>query len=319
MGNLNCRNCSEKSPSDVDNLNCTPLQRKMKKEEERIETSDNKDPFLLENIRTTQDVPTTNSPLNTSSNSKDLKSKKNSDRKFPLEIISEVNNHSQVNGSASYFLNDLNSRIHNTSYHSSATSYRNYHPKLKLYKDWKEYTINECISQKKMQNLDEEEYLLQGTFYKINSIKKIYEVAMNYVILTSKEIKVYRSKENFLYGKTPLHIIPLKLVANCDVIDIKETCYHKVKNVSKFNFCIQIKKDIKEVIVNDSKEKVKENDSQVRPKKMKLLEYKRKGIIDDSTKTNNNKLSIPDLLTFSSDDQGIVNKWVYSINYLISN
>ena len=170
-----------------------------------------------------------------------------------------------------------------------------------------------------MQNLDEEEYLLQGTFYKINSIKKIYEVAMNYVILTSKEIKVYRSKENFLYGKTPLHIIPLKLVANCDVIDIKETCYHKVKNVSKFNFCIQIKKDIKEVIVNDSKEKVKENDSQVRPKKMKLLEYKRKGIIDDSTKTNNNKLSIPDLLTFSSDDQGIVNKWVYSINYLISN
>ena len=224
MGNLNCRNCSEKSPSDVDNLNCTPLQRKMQKEEERIETSDNKDPFLLENIITTQDVPTTNSPLNTSSNSKVLKSKKNSDRKFPLEIISEVNNHSQVNGSASYFLNDLNSRIHNTSYHSSATSYRNYHPKLKLYKDWKEYTINECISQKKMQNLDEEEYLLQGTFYKINSIKKIYEVAMNYVILTSKEIKVYRSKENFLYGKTPLHIIPLKLVANCDVIDIKETC-----------------------------------------------------------------------------------------------
>ena len=44
--------------------------------------------------------------------------------------------------------------------------------------------------------------------------------------------KTYRSKENFLYGKTPLHIIPLKLVANCDVIDIKETCYHKVKNVS---------------------------------------------------------------------------------------
>ena len=319
MGNLNCRNCSEKSPSDVDNLNCTPLQRKMQKEEERIETSENKDPFLLENIITTQDAPTTNSPLNTSSNSKELKSKKNSDRKVPLEIISEVNNHSQVNGSASYFLNDLNSRRHNTSYHSSATSYRNYHPKLKLYKDWKEYTINECISQKKMLNIDEEEYLLQGTFYKINSTKKIYEVAMNYVILTSKEIKVYRSKENFLYGKTPLHIIPLKLIANCDVIDIKETSYHKVKHVSKFNFCIQIKKDITEVIVNDNKEKVKEIDSQVRPKKMKLLEYKRKSTKEDSTKMTNNKISLPELLTFSCDDQDIVNKWVYSINYLISN
>ena len=319
MGNLNCRNCSEKSPSDADNLNCTPLQRKMQKEEERIETSENTHPFLLENIITTQHAPTTNRPLNTSSNSKELKSKKNSDRKVPLEIISEVNNHSQVNGSASYFLNDLNSRRHNTSYHSSATSYRNYHPKLKLYKDWKEYTINECISQKKMLNIDEEEYLLQGTFYKINSTKKIYEVAMNYVILTSKEIKVYRSKENFLYGKSPLHIIPLKLIANCDVIDIKETSYHKVKNVSEFNFCIQIKKDITEVIVNDNKEKVKEIDSQVRPKKMKLLEYKRKSTKEDSTKTTNNKISLPELLTFSCDDQDIVNKWVYSINYLISN
>ena len=89
--------------------------------------------------------------------------------------------------------------------------------------------------------------------------------------------------------------------------------------MSKFNFCIQIKKDITEVIVNDNKEKVKEIDSQVRPKKMKLLEYKRKSTKEDSTKMTNNKISLPELLTFSCDDQDIVNKWVYSINYLISN
>lgn len=317
MGNLNCRNCSDKSPNDAENLNCTPLQKKLHKEEERIDTSENKDPFLLENIITTQEVClTTNSPLNTSSNSKEVKSKKNSDRKVPLEIISEVNNHTQVNGSASYFLTDLNSRRHNTSYHSSATSYRKYHPKLKLFKDWKEYTINECISQKKMLNPDEEEYLLQESFYKINSIKKIYEVALNYVILTSKEIKVFRSKENFLYGKSPLHVISLKLIKACDVIDIKETCYHKVKNVLKYNFCIQINKDVKEVIVNDNNVKV---NKEKKPKKMKLLEYKRKNTKDDINTQTNSKITIPEMLTLSSDDQDIVNKWVFSINYFISN
>ena len=52
---------------------------------------------------------------------------------------------------------------------------------------------------------------------------------------------------------------------------------------------------------------------------MKLLEYKRKNTKDDINTQTNSKITIPEMLTLSSDDQDIVNKWVFSINYFISN
>lgn len=366
MGSLSCKNCSEKENNGVDNLNCQVDEKKESETENKVKVVDDFDPFLIENNQLSTEpqlILTGTSPLNTSTNSKDqasLKTKGGSQkkildgRKCPLEIIDESNGETNLND----FLNDNNkylrteisvpssSRKNNASFRSHSISvYKRYNYSIKKEKNWNSLTIFDCIPYSKIQNKENEDFLLQAEFYRVNcnknTITKITEAYSNYLVLTFNSIKIYRSKEHFLYGRAPLTIIPFSALALCDVINVNETSFRNIKNVFKYNFCIEINKErfqnekgslsVVDGIKSQGTKKY-ESDSNLsqkrKPKKMKLIETSKtnkvKGKVEPLSPVNNNDqtlLSIisnlPDIITFSSSNQEVVNKWVRSINYLM--
>ena len=210
-------------------------------------------------------------------------------------------------------------------------------------------TVNLAITKSgipasKIENKENEDFLLQSEFYRVNcnkkTITKISEAYPNYLVLTFNSIKIYRSKEHFLYGRTPLTILPFSALGLCDVINVNETSFKNIKNVFKYNFCIEINKEKIEPqkgdqsVINRKKNEYESNnnmnqkDQKRKPKKMKLIESSKsnkvKGKVDPLSHVNNDDKTIlsiisnlPDIITFSSCNQDVVYKWVYSINYLM--
>lgn len=366
MGSLSCKNCSEKENTGIENLNCQVEEKKESETKNKVKVIDDFDPFLIENNQLSTEhqlILTGTSPLNTSTNSKDqssLKTKGGSQkkvldgRKCPLEIIDESRGETNLND----FLNDNNkylkteisvpssSRKINASFRSHSISvYKRYNYSIKKDKNWNTLTIFDCIPYSKIQNKENEEFLLQAEFYRVNcnknTITKITEAYPNYLVLAFNSIKIYRSKEHFLYGRAPLTVLPFSALTLCDVINVNETSFRNIKNVFKYNFCIEINKERFQTgkeglnVVNGTKNEgtkkyeIDNNLNQKRkPKKMKLIETsksnKLKGKVDSLSPVNNDDktfLSIisnlPDIITFSSCNQEVVNKWVCSINYLM--
>ena len=366
MGSLSCKNCSEKENTGLDNLNCETNEKKENESQTKIKVIDDFDPFLIENNQLSaepQPILTSTSPLNTSTNSKEQASqktkggsqRKNIDgRKSPLEIIDESRGETNLND----FLNDnkylrteisvpSSSRKINASF-NSASLYKRYNYSIKKEKNWNTLTIFDCIPASKIENKENEDFLLQSEFYRVNcnkkTITKISEAYPNYLVLTFNSIKIYRSKEHFLYGRTPLTILPFSALALCDVINVNETSFKNIKNVFKYNFCIEINKEkiqsqngdqsainrIKNegITKYESNNNMNQKDQKRKPKKMKLIESSKsnkvKGKVDPLSLVNNDDKTIlsiisnlPDIITFSSCNQDVVYKWVYSINYLM--
>ena len=143
--------------------------------------------------------------------------------------------------------------------------------------------------------------------------------------------------------KNPLQRISLFNISQCDVITekkIKEE-YKNVKQLCKFNFCVQyitingmkieadekmneskeVKDIYKEVNVNggESEEEDEEESMKIiKGKKMKLIKEEDNSEESSIKRKNDNVYdNNSDLIIFSSNDEELVNRWICVVNYFL--
>ena len=272
-------------------------------------------------------------------------------RKMPLEVIDEINGE-VINKSR----NEYNIMVNpNQMYKYCKTKGMNYALnglyKKPSYKDigkkkksWRDLNITEILP-KEMLYIKNDIIILQAEFLIFSKDNDIKRIAANYkyLILTRSELRIYRSKEAMLYMKNPLQRISLFNISQCDVITekkIKEE-YKNVKQLCKFNFCVQyitingmkieadekmneskeVKNIYKEVNVNggESEEEAEEEESMkiIKGKKMKLIKEEDNSESSIKRKNDNVYDNNSYLIIFSSNDEELVNRWICVVNYFL--
>lgn len=272
-------------------------------------------------------------------------------RKMPLEVIDEINGE-VINKSR----NEYNIMVNpNQMYKYCKTKGMNYALnglyKKPSYKDigkkkksWRDLNIAEILL-KEMLYIKNDIIILQAEFLIFSKDNDIKRIAANYkyLILTRSELRIYRSKEAMLYMKNPLQRISLFNISQCDVITekkIKEE-YKNVKQLCKFNFCVQyitingmkieadekmneskeVKNIYKEVNVNggESEEEAEEEESMkiIKGKKMKLIKEEDNSESSIKRKNDNVYDNNSYLIIFSSNDEELVNRWICVVNYFL--
>lgn len=272
-------------------------------------------------------------------------------RKMPLEVIDEINGE-VINKSR----NEYNIMVNpNQMYKYCKTKGMNYALnglyKKPSYKDigkkkksWRDLNIAEILP-KEMLYIKNDIIILQAEFLIFSKDNDIKRIAANYkyLILTRSELRIYRSKEAMLYMKNPLQRISLFNISQCDVITekkIKEE-YKNVKQLCKFNFCVQyitingmkieadekmneskeVKNIYKEVNVNggESEEEAEEEESMkiIKGKKMKLIKEEDNSESSIKRKNDNVYDNNSYLIIFSSNDEELVNRWICVVNYFL--
>lgn len=272
-------------------------------------------------------------------------------RKMPLEVIDEINGE-VINKTR----NEYNIMVNpNQMYKYCKTKGMNYALnglyKKPSYKDigkkkksWRDLNITEILP-KEMLYIKNDIFILQAEFLIFSKDNDIKRIAANYkyLILTRSELRIYRSKEAMLYMKNPLQRISLFNISQCDVITekkIKEE-YKNVKQLCKFNFCVQyitingmkieadekmneskeVKNIYKEVNVNggESEEEAEEEESMkiIKGKKMKLIKEEDNSESSIKRKNDNVYDNNSYLIIFSSNDEELVNRWICVVNYFL--
>ena len=165
-----------------------------------------------------------------------------------------------------------------------------------------------------------------------NSRKKIKQVvhALVFVVITKEGMKVFRTKENFLFNKKPLHEVRFALIKTCGVVGEEEDEKEEVKyKTGKKAFYVDIEKnnendnsDMKDEGKSPSKSVSGEwEEERVRKgKKMKLIEPKKKelNVVKRKKGTDIQGGVLPNRIVFASHSKDTVHKWVCVINHFIS-
>ena len=82
----------------------------------------------------------------------------------------------------------------------------------------------------------ENDILLQGEFLVLNNILEIHSFVHSkytrYLTLAKHELNIYRSKEKYLYNKSPLFNIPLFNISKCDILNKNDiNMFNNLKNL----------------------------------------------------------------------------------------
>lgn len=162
----------------------------------------------------------------------------------------EDNNEIIINDNKEYEYNDNNYNcLEDKEYKRKIVKekYKNLYKKYyrnKYYKElnWRNIKIDSSLLTK-----DEKDILLQGEFLVLNNIKEINSTLkskyLRFLTLTKIEINIYRSKEKYIYFKSPLINISLFNISKCDLFNKNDININKYNNLNslllKYSFFIQ--------------------------------------------------------------------------------
>ena len=280
-------------------------------------------------------VPTQNSIVNSSTPIKSiiasnphfipaLTKKTNDDgNRVPLEVIDE-NENNELSAREGCLL--TTNRYVNYSHSSSLKQSRRVSNAIS--RSHTKKTITDIVSKRKLLSKSKNEILLRGNFNKyFIDEKKIKEAISVYLILSPFEIKIYRNKEHFLMGKTPLFLVPKTSISKVYKVAKNDEETKGVKNFLKYSFCIEVEETKDE---NEKPFKVQLAecfDKEIRrPKKISLISPTKKSggssriekeVAQESKKSLGENLSNTKMF-FSSCNKEDILYWISALNYLIS-
>ena len=179
---------------------------------------------------------------------------------------------------------------------------------------------------------DDKDILLQGELLVFNNIKEINSTLqskyLRFLTLTKIEINIYRSKEKYIYYKSPLINISLFNISKCDLVNKNDIKNKKYSNLSslllKYSFFIQFT-SVRSMITFEQNKKYKFSN---KPKDIELIplipdiniKCKKNYNNDDLNKINNGKnndaIDKIQYIIISSDNCELILNLVAIINYL---
>lgn len=197
---------------------------------------------------------------------------------------------------------------------------------------------------------DDKDILLQGELLVFNNIKEINSTLqskyLRFLTLTKIEINIYRSKEKYIYYKSPLINISLFNISKCDLVNKNDIKNKKYSNLSslllKYSFFIQFT-SVRSMITFEQNKKYRPSNPFIRatfhrPKSLNKFSNKPKDIEliplipdinikckknynnDDLNKINNGKnndaIDKIQYIIISSDNCELILNLVAIINYL---
>lgn len=240
-------------------------------------------------------------------------------------------------------------------YNTKNKTYRPSYHKIKRNKKIGYQSIEEIIPKSKIESDNGNEILYQGDLLKYSKnadYRYAHMLTVRFIILTKKELKIYRSKELFLGMKSPLLCINIKNIIKVERTEIVELLNQKKKqyfcfyieylslnNISNNNFmngqiCPSFDISLSK-IANETESQGKINNNSksiesffkecndynyslknkiIKGKKMNLIKTSEKNSLDEDTLF---KSSIEGILLASEIDDD-VDKWIFILNYMIN-
>lgn len=216
-------------------------------------------------------------------------------------------------------------------------------------------SIEEIIPKSKIESNNRNEILYQGDLLKYSKnadYRYAHMLTFRFIILTKKELKIYRSKELFLGMKSPLLCINIKNIIKVERTEIVELLnqkkkeyfcfyieYFSLNNISNNNFmngqiCPSFDISLSK-IANETESQGKINNNSksiesffkecndynysikkklIKGKKMHLINTSEKNSLDEDTLF---KSSIEGIL-LASEIEDDVDKWIFILNYMIN-